>query len=331
MMKPIFISLAALLLHAAGAAAQTDSIATAELPQSADDVMFGAVVTDSRLSADNAALLQSKMEQILGRCNAGASGSDGFFVVVPTINQGETGRTEGLVKNVATLSGELVLTAKNRYDGSVYYSATVPLKAVAKGDATDGDNMLIRSIKVTNPVYVRFVRNARANAYNYVAAHPESLRRPAPIAPGQPGDSTLIAAAPANPVAAVVPAHEQPAGGSATLAGVGINIGDPGWDVKVVGATYNPTYRNVTLTLSITNLRNGNRNGVYTAITNVLKTDGTNLKDYGSEQSHHDFPYNVAVTVPLYIKNVYSNPGTLPYLEVTLGGCKVEIRDLPVK
>lgn len=331
-MKKIISCLAALLAPAAVCMAQTDSIPAVEIPQTEEDVMFGVLMPQSRLNADNAALLESKMEQIIGRCNAGASATDGFFVVVPTVNAGELVKTEGLMQNVASQSGELVLAAKNRFDGSVYYTTTVPLKAAAKGDHIDADKLLISSIKPSDAVYVRFVRNARANILKHVASHPESLRRPAP-APKGPADGTPAAAGPAVSESPASPSPEvalQPAHSPAPAPQPEIFISDPGWSVQVKSCSYDATYRTVTLTLSVANTRESNRNGVYMGIRNAIRSDGGNFREFDSDQNYHDFPYNVPVNVALRIKNVYSNPGELPYVEVALSNGKIEIRNLPV-
>lgn len=108
-------------------------------------------------------LLRSKVQQILDRNSAGMAGIGGVFAVVPQLNATESKSTEGLVQNVSVLKGELILEARNIFDGSSYYSVTVPLQATVKQVGGDQQLLLAKSIKVTDPVYVRFIRTARKN------------------------------------------------------------------------------------------------------------------------------------------------------------------------
>lgn len=350
-MKKILSAIAMLVALNSPAVAQNDSV---QKVLTEEDVMFGITVNPTGLSEANAGLLTMKMEQILGRCNAAAAGNDSFFIVEPKMSMGETLQSEGLVQNVASMTGELVLSAKNRYNDAIYHTATIPLKAVAKGDSNDECNMLVKSIKPSDAAYVRFVRNARKNIVKYVADHPEEFVRPAkeepqpvqpeptvpeidnqpepapapiPVAKPEPAPVPAPAPAPAPaPVPAPVPeskpqAAEQPQ----------ITISEPGWNIAVKGCEFDATSRLITLTLSITNTLDSNRFWEYTAINNVIKPDGTSFRQFGYDQSHRDYPRDIPVTVRLYIKDVYSNPGKLSYVDIRMDRAQVEIRNLPVK
>lgn len=124
-------------------------------------------VTQQDLPEAVANLLESKLSQILNRCSAATGGDFGVFVVEPTLALNSEESTSGLVQNVTVIAGELTLTAKNDFDNASYYSVTVPLKVTAKSSGEDPLLQLAKSIKVTEPVYVRFVRTARANILKY--------------------------------------------------------------------------------------------------------------------------------------------------------------------
>ncbi len=299
-----------------------------------EDIMFGVKLpSGTTLSAEASKLLKSKVEQILGRCNAGAAGDRDVFVVEPTVNVGEEVRSEGLVQNVATLSGDLVLAAKNRYDGAVYYSVTVPLKAAGKGSA-DMEMALVRSIKPTDAVYVRFVRNARKNVAAYVAQHPEVLVIPDQPEPEQPVIVVVVPDRTPAPEPAVAPAVDEPV--APTPAPVvdtapEIFCSEPGWQVTVKGCRYDATTRTICFALGIKSTARADRGNLYTVIRSAIDTEGRNYDDFVVDQFYHNYPYEVPVTVNFGIRGVYSNPGTVPFVEVSVGSCKVELRNLSVR
>ena len=314
-------------------------IASAQEPAAADgqDIMFGVKLPEkTTLSQASSDLLRSKVEQILGRCNAGAAGDRDVFVVEPTVNVGDENRTEGLVQNVASLSGELVLAAKNRYDGSVYYTTTVPLKVAAKGTSAEMETALVRSIKPSDAVYVRFVRNARRNIAQYIALHPEVLIIPdAPEPPVivvvMPGESPAPDAAPA----AAEPASQEPVAespASPAAPAPEIYCSEHGWNVTLKSCVYDATTRSILFTLVIKNMApQADRRNLYTCVRSAIAADGTNYHDFLIDEFYHDYPYDIPVTVTFGIKNVYSNPGKVPFVETSVGNCKIEIRNLSVQ
>lgn len=113
------------------------------------------------LSRENAEALRLKVEQILARNNAGTTSADAPYTVQPELVRGETARTEGLLRDVTLVTGELSLTARNSRDGSVYATLVVELKGDATGSEEQAVASLIAGIKVTDRAFVRFIRTAR--------------------------------------------------------------------------------------------------------------------------------------------------------------------------
>lgn len=168
-----------------------------------DNIMFkaGRATNADALSQGAVELLQSKVGQILNRNSAASAGDHGVFVVVPTLNVGDAKTTSGLVQNINVTSGELVLTAKNELDNTEFYSVTVPLKSTGKNLNAPADELLVKSIKITEPVYVRFVRTARQNISDYYENHcEEALERAQTLfTAGETADAkSLLFAVPAS-------------------------------------------------------------------------------------------------------------------------------------
>jgi len=130
-----------------------------------DNIQFGIgeAQSTSDISEEAANVLRSKLSQILNRHSAAAGGDYGVFKVVPTLDVGDTKSTSGLVKNVIQVEGNVVLTAENEWDNSQYYTVSVPLTAAVSGSLEDPALLLARSIKITDPVYMRFIKKAREN------------------------------------------------------------------------------------------------------------------------------------------------------------------------
>lgn len=105
--------------------------------------------------------LKLKVEQIIARNNAGAASVYNAFVIQPELLLGETKKTEGLLRDVTLVMGEFSLTARNKYDDSVYGTAVIPVQGDATGSKEDAIASLISSIKVTDPAFVRFIRTTR--------------------------------------------------------------------------------------------------------------------------------------------------------------------------
>lgn len=134
-----------------------------------EEIFFRAVAPAQKkeLGKEVSNLLESKVSQILNRNGAASEGKYGVFVVQPSLFVTGSEKTSGMVQNINVVSGEFVLTAKNSIDNSEFYSVTVPVKYSGKDVTTSHAELLAKSIKVTDPVYVRFVRTARKNVSEY--------------------------------------------------------------------------------------------------------------------------------------------------------------------
>lgn len=140
---------ALLLLVSLGAAAQ-------------DNIHFVAgTPTQKGLSQKNMDALKLKVEQIIARNNAGTASLYNAFVIQPELVLGETKKTEGLLRDVTLVTGEFSLTARNKYDDSVYGTAVIEVQGDATGSKDDAIASLISDIKVTDPAFVRFIRTTR--------------------------------------------------------------------------------------------------------------------------------------------------------------------------
>jgi hypothetical protein len=125
-------------------------------------INFTAVYPDNdRLSNDIKEGLKQKVEQIIGRNNAGATSVYNAFILQPALDIQEIKSTEGLVRNVTLVTGELTLTAKNLYDESIYGTLVVNLEGDAAGDREAALKSLLKNIKITNPAFTRFIRTTR--------------------------------------------------------------------------------------------------------------------------------------------------------------------------
>jgi hypothetical protein len=125
-------------------------------------INFTAIYPDNdKLSNDVKEGLKQKVEQIIGRNNAGATSVYNAFIIQPGLDVQETKSTEGLVRNVTLVTGELTLTVKNLYDESVYGTLVVNLEGDATGSQEAALKALLKNIKITNPAFTRFIRTTR--------------------------------------------------------------------------------------------------------------------------------------------------------------------------
>lgn len=303
-----------------------------KVPQSENEIMFGVRVPEkSDLSYEVMEILENKTTQILGRCGAGASGKQDPFVVEPVLSMNDAKSSEGLVRNVTSISGELSLSARHRYTDAVFYTTTVPLTAVAKGNNTDQMQLLAKSIKPSDAVFVRFVRNARKKVFDYGLLHPEIYG-----IPDAPADTVVLVV----PVAVIpdntnpVPQEDSP---EISLPPAPVPGGEceiffsyPGFKADLVRCEYDPALRSIHFVMKITNIEKVEKHSIFTGIARGIDSEGNKYKDFKMDESYHDFPYGVPVTLHGYIKGVYSNPGIVPYLQVTLGDCRMELRNMIV-
>lgn len=291
----------------------------------------------SRLSEDAAELLSSKVSQILGRCNAGASGDNGPFIIEPTLTVGDKRQSEGMVQNVTVLSGELTLAAKQRYSGQQFHSATFPISTTLKGDIPDEEKTLAKAIKTSDAAFVRFIRNARKNILDYGMKHPEIWDVP-DASPETVRDTAYV------PIVILVekentpqpaqnpgqqPKPQSPANNPPSVKDIFVSA--PNWNVMISESEYMPASRQIHIKMTVLNSNKQNYDRLYTRISKAIDTEGETYKTYKIDNSTRDYPYDVPVTMNFYIDDVYSNPGMIPFLEISIGNIRIEIRNLSVR
>lgn len=132
------------------------------------------VEAEGDVTEEVAGVIFRKTEQILTRNSAAAADQDSIYAVRAQLSVTGEAQSSGLVRNVTSISGELILTAVNTEDGTKYHTVTVPLHAVLKGTAADDAVMaLAKTIKPSDAVYTRFVRVARERIASMNQKHEE--------------------------------------------------------------------------------------------------------------------------------------------------------------
>lgn len=176
------------------------------------------------MPADAVNALKLKVEQIIARNNAGATSVHNAFVIQPELVLGETKKTEGLLRDVTLVTGEFSLTARNKYDGSVYGTVVIDVQGDATGSKDAAISSLISSIKVTDPAFVRFIRTTRKRIAEFYARNCPAILQKARgmIAAGVPAEAAdYLAALPAT-----APCYEEATALLAEIGGV-LSQGNP--------------------------------------------------------------------------------------------------------
>ncbi len=121
------------------------------------------------LSPQEIESLDLRLKQIFTRNSAASSNRYNVFTVEPIFDFSGEYTTEGLVENVSVVKGELTLMAKNLVDETLYYSVVIPVSGSVVGDRNKAVKTLIGNLKVTDPVFTRFIRVARKKINDYYA------------------------------------------------------------------------------------------------------------------------------------------------------------------
>lgn len=119
----------------------------------------------------DAAVMEHRVKQALGRSYALSDNPYEVFSIRPTLVIDDVMETEGLVREVAVITGDLTLEAVNDIDGTTYHTAVIPLKASATGGKGKALDKLASGLKPTDPVFVRFVRQAREKIDDYYSSN----------------------------------------------------------------------------------------------------------------------------------------------------------------
>ena len=193
-MRKLLIALCA-CLACAGLWGQTIGFVPMELPES------------ESIDGETAALVQSKLVQMLTRSQAGATAGTAVFGVKPELYVVETRTANTTSGQVSVAKGELTLTALNLVDGSVYHSVSISLTAKLSG--TDATAALARAIKPTDSQYARFVRLAREKIADHYATNCATIVLQAQdlFNQGRPEEAAALL----EPISAALPCYEQAA------------------------------------------------------------------------------------------------------------------------
>lgn len=180
----------------------TQIVAPAQ-PLPEHDIHFRVAEPDGQIPQSVAAALAQKLTQMLAKNSAGAATAYDAFAIVPTLTLTESASTEGMMRDVTTAKGELALNAVNAVDGMVFYSITIPLEAVVKGNSNNALASMVKSIRLTDPKFVRFIRMARQKIKDYYAANCDIVlkqaARLATLGRDQEALSLLMAVSPSLP------------------------------------------------------------------------------------------------------------------------------------
>lgn len=166
------------------------------------DVRFViAPVENPEIAQSECEVIDTRLREAFNRSQAVSGNPSSVFTIIPTVTLEEAAESEGLVREVARIKASLTLTAVNTVDATEYHSVTVPLKANATGGKEAAMKSLARSIRPTDPVYVRFIRTARERIADYYAANCATLLKKAQVLTdsGQYGEAmSILSAVPEN-------------------------------------------------------------------------------------------------------------------------------------
>ncbi|MCM1066110.1 MAG: hypothetical protein NC418_00880 [Muribaculaceae bacterium] len=123
--------------------------------------------TGEDVPAVAAKAFDTKLRTAFNRTQALTDDADALFAVRPTIVLEDEAATEGLVRDLSRLTGSLNLELFNTVDGTVMYGMAVPVSATVTGSKAEAFKKMATNIKSTDPVYVRFVKNARKKIVEY--------------------------------------------------------------------------------------------------------------------------------------------------------------------
>jgi len=127
------------------------------------------------VTQDAAAVIDSKLATAFTRVEALSENQEWALVVEPELIIEESAATEGMIREVIRIKADLVLTAKNSYDGHTFATTTLPLSATAAGGRAKAMKALAGSLKPAAPVFVRFVKQARQRIAEYYSANCGSI------------------------------------------------------------------------------------------------------------------------------------------------------------
>lgn len=127
------------------------------------EVTFAVVIPKEKsLDAGQRIEIKNKLEAVLARLQCAGAIEKTPFVIVPELDITSTSVTAGAKEAFVFIEGNLVLVAKNRYDGTAYNELTIPLKKLVNGkNVKDYKSELIQEINPKDRRFVRFIRNTQ--------------------------------------------------------------------------------------------------------------------------------------------------------------------------
>ncbi|MCM1312650.1 MAG: hypothetical protein NC206_08425 [Bacteroides sp.] len=317
--------------------------------ESAVNFMAGTPKSE-RLTDEQKEAVKQKVEKIIARNNAGAVTLTDAFVIEPELSLGQAKKTDGLLRDVSLVTGEFSLVVHNKYDGSVYNSVTVDVKASAVGSESEAINSLIKSIKVTDPVYVRFIRNARKRIAEYYETNGLPLperRDEQPEAAADPEEELLteeleqepvveepVAEPVVEPETEPAPVVEEP---KVQKNKYTVEIGSDELGFELLYCKGNRASNTVRINYRVVN--NERDNSVDFVLSAAFAPEGVELTrwtfvdahGYKTDRWNNRMPKGVAVGRVLELQNVTKEYAELPLVELKVGDYKIVIRNLPVE
>lgn len=313
--------------------------------ESAVNFMAG-MPKSEKLTADQKEALKQKVEKIIARNNAGAVTLTDAFVIEPELRLGQTKKTDGLLRDVSLVSGEFSLVVHNKYDGSVYNSVTVDVKASAVGSESEAINSIIKSIKVTDPVYVRFIRNARKRIAEYYETNglplPERREEEPEVAKDpeeellneEPEQDVVMEEERNDSVAEEAPVAEAPKVQKNKWT---VDISSDELGFELIYCKGNRASKAIRINYRVVN-KERDMNADFGCISAFAPEGGeltrwvfVNAHGYMSNRYGNKMPKGVAVGRVLELQNVEKEYSELPLVELQVGDYKIVIHNLPVE
>ena len=306
--------------------------------------------------------LDLKLKQIMNRNSAAAADAYNVFAIDPSIELTDIVSTEGMVQNVSVAKGNLTLIAKNKIDGAMYYTMTIPVKGDAFGDKEKALLKMISNIKVTDPAFTRFIRISRQKIEEYYDANCSVILQKAKSLSDQgkykEAMSYLSAISPSLPcyqqsselekeISANIPVEvphdtvvvekevekivEKEVEKIVEKPDCQISISTQDFTFKVIECVGDMTQRRITIKAAITNVTTGNIKNLWVRMLSAYTGEGVQLNELSCENYYQDFPSKITVPRNFYITKIDSKINILSFVDLKLGDTVVEIRNLPVR
>ena len=306
--------------------------------------------------------LDLKLKQIMNRNSAAAADAYNVFAIDPSIELTDIVSTEGMVQNVSVAKGNLTLIAKNRIDGAMYYTMTIPVKGDAFGNNEKALLKMISNIKVTDPAFTRFIRISRQKIEEYYDANCSVILQKAKSLSDQgkykEAMSYLSAISPSLPcyqqsselekeISANIPPEvphdtvvvekevekvvEKEVEKIVEKPDCQISISTQDFTFKVIECVGDMTQRRITIKAAITNVTTGNIKNLWVRMLSAYTGEGVQLNELSCENYYQDFPSKITVPRNFYITKIDSKINKLSFVDLKLGDTVVEIRNLPVR